>query len=110
MLEIATQVRTNTARVALIGELDLATTSILEDALRHLESSGPDRIILDLCELGFMDAGGLHVILAAKDRAKRSGASLVLERAQPPVTRLLELTGADEVLSLGDEDDELSFY
>jgi anti-anti-sigma factor len=71
----------------LIGELDLSTVGVLCDAL---ESAGVAR--LDLADLSFIDASGLHVI-EQHARALNGTAPLVLEHVPANVQRLLELTG-----------------
>lgn len=83
--------------LALRGELDLATVPVLEDALQNAERSH-DLVVVDLRDLTFLDSAGLHVLIGAEQRARRSGARLVLVQGPPQVRRLLELTGAIEQL------------
>lgn len=101
--QVVTQRQGNTAYVVLSGELDIATAGELELALRELESSHPERTVLDLSELTFMDVTGLRVILAAAYRARHSNVSLVVAKPQKGVKRLFELTGADKQLGFFDE-------
>lgn len=51
--------------LALAGELDLASADHLREAFRRVDRLSPERIVLDLAELEFMDASGLHVIFEA---------------------------------------------
>lgn len=73
----------------LVGELDLSTVRVLLAALETLPFG-----VLDLAELSFMDARGLHALEQHAGRLNGS-APLVLENVSPPIRRLFELTGAD---------------
>jgi anti-anti-sigma factor len=85
--------------LALRGELDLATVPLLEDALQSAEHSH-ELVVVDLRDLTFLDSTGLHVLISAEQRARRSGGRLVLVQGPPQVRRLLELTGAIEQLQV----------
>jgi anti-anti-sigma factor len=76
--------------LSLVGELDLSTVGILREAL---DSLGERAEILDLAELSFMDASGLH---ALEEYASAPGGAgpLVLVNAPAQTRRLLEITGA----------------
>jgi anti-sigma B factor antagonist len=90
-------------RIAVAGELDLATAGELEAGLKTLESARPDLIVLDLRELEFMDSTGLRTVLAADARARDRGARLVVVRPPGEVERVLQVTRMDEHLELVDE-------
>lgn len=75
----------------LVGELDLATVGLLAEALAALPAGAG---VLDLAELSFMDASGLHAL--EQYAATLNGVGpLVLENVPPHVRRLFELTGAN---------------
>lgn len=84
------------------GELDLATTTQLEDELEAVEASDADEIIVDLSRLDFMDSTGLQVILAADARSKANGKRLKLVRGQRQVHRIFEITDTADRLPFGD--------
>ena|SRR6266511_2670830 len=73
----------------LIGEVDLATRSVLQAAL-HRAVEGTGDIELDLAELAFIDVGGATVLA---DAAQRLGAGrrLVLHNPSPMLRRIIEL-------------------
>ena len=81
--------------VALAGELDMSTTSVLEEALKDLDR--PGAIVLDLADLTFVDSHGLRAIFGYA--ATRE---LVLVRPHPHVARVLALTRSDRVLRIED--------
>jgi anti-anti-sigma factor len=85
-------------RLTLLGEVDIAVTPGLEHELQELEHARL-RARLDLSELGFIDLGGLDAILAALDRARRTGWELEVEPCvNPTVARIVGLTGVDPIL------------
>ena len=79
----------------LVGELDLATAPILEEALRSVEQV-IGSVTLDLSGLTFMDSSGIHVIVGFA----RSGACtgpVILDGPTNMVARALEMVGIDQV-------------
>jgi anti-sigma B factor antagonist len=85
-------------RLSLRGEVDLATAPDLERALQEAESQAPQRILLDLSALRFIDSTGLHVLCAAYVRAEDNARSLVLEGASTHIRNLLGMVGLDGLL------------
>jgi anti-anti-sigma factor len=92
--------------VVLAGECDLNTGRKLRDVLMSEVSRGTQRLILDLSALDFMDSTGMQVLMSARTLLNVRGGTLALVSPQPVVARILELTGADQLIpvynSLGD--------
>lgn len=86
-------------RLALSGELDIATVPVAEQALRRHE--GDNELVLDLRGLRFMDSSGLRVILSLAEA--ETPAVLHIIRGPDQVNRVFELTGAAERLNLVDD-------
>ena len=79
--------------LTLSGELDLASTPILERELSAVEATRPRRVVIDLARVGFMDSTGLQALLRARERASANGAhELLLRRGPHQVQRVFELT------------------
>jgi anti-sigma B factor antagonist len=89
-------------RVAITGELDLATAPQLDRALRRAQADAP-LVVLDLRRLAFADCSGAHVLLAAERRAHAAGDRLAVVRGPAEVDKLLALTGVDAALWLVDD-------
>jgi len=91
------------ARLAVEGELDLSSVTVLEravdDALVGAKDSGV--VELDLGGVSFMDSTGLRGLLAARQRANAAGRELRVVAAAPAVRRVLELTHTATLFELG---------
>jgi anti-sigma B factor antagonist len=93
--------------ISVSGELDLASSPVLEEELERVAESDEDFVIVDLRELEFMDSTGLSVLVRAHQRAEEQGRRLGLVNGSQQVQRLLTLTGVAERLSLADTPEEL---
>jgi anti-sigma B factor antagonist len=102
-LELRIERDRTSPRIAVAGELDLASAGELEAELKTVESSNPELVVLDLRELEFMDSTGLRTLLAAHARAQDRGARLIVVRPPSEVGRVLQVTRMDEHLELVDE-------
>lgn len=87
------EMRTDVARVALSGELDMATAPLLEEWLAPLEADGAAVIMLDLRDVMFIDSSGLGVLLQASRRAQTNGHRFLVVGSSPAARHLFELTG-----------------
>jgi anti-anti-sigma factor len=86
--------------VAPMGELDLATTGLLDDILGEIDEAGFDRLVLDLRGVSFMDCSGLRIVLKADACAREKGRRLQAVCNPGQFGRLLALTGVDEQLEI----------
>ena len=75
------------------GELDLATSSQLTEALRDASSAG--QVILDLSELTFLDSSGIHAILELARTQNGNGPVIILNPSYA-VTRVFDIIGIDQ--------------
>lgn len=86
------------ARLRLTGELDLATTPILQAEIAALRATGSRSLVLDLTGLHFIDSSGLHCILDWDAESRMDGFSIALIQGPPAVRRIFELTNTDTLL------------
>ena len=81
-------------RVLVDGELDLYREADLRSSVDAvLADQTPERLVLDVCGLQFLDSSGLRALLACRDRARSAGVPLTLAVTPGPVTRLLDVAG-----------------
>jgi anti-anti-sigma factor len=81
--------------LAPIGEIDLLT----RDELRHDLAECVGDVVVDLAEVGLLDAGGMGVLVDARVRLEREGGSLVLEHPSASVRRAIEVGGLGDLLA-----------
>ena len=91
--------RQDTLVVRLGGELDLGVADKLRLTLDKELFQGKIRhLIINLSRVTFMDSSGLGVILGRYKRLTHQGGKVVLVGAQPPVKRILELSGLLQIM------------
>ncbi|WP_003542572.1 anti-sigma F factor antagonist [Desulfotomaculum nigrificans] len=89
----------NTLLVRLGGELDLGVADELRLALdKLLHEKKAKHLILNLSRVTFIDSSGLGVILGRYKRLVQQGGQIILVGAQPPVKRILELSGLLQIM------------
>lgn len=103
LLELTTETDGTTVRLALEGELDIASAGQVERELTRIESDAPPTLVLDLRRLGFMDSTGLRIVVAADARAREQSRRLVVVRGPEAVQRIFRMTRLDERLEMVDE-------
>ena len=95
LFAVETQLIGSSARVAVRGELDLATADIFEAALRSVWSRDVSSVEIDLRALTFIGSSGVAALLEASARARDRGCALTLVRGPQAVPRSFELTGIE---------------
>ncbi|MEU5893765.1 STAS domain-containing protein [Streptomyces sp. NPDC047461] len=88
--------------VRVSGAMDYQSDVWFRGRFRELIARGGRCFVLDLSGVPLCDSVGLNVLLGAWRQADAGGAVLVLACVPDPVRRLLELTGADQVLRMFD--------
>lgn len=102
LFAVDTQYAGRCARLALRGELDLATIRLLEDELRVVWTRDLRRIEIDLRDLSFIGSSGIAALLEVNTRAQRAGIVLTLVRGPQAVRRVFELTGIESQFQFRD--------
>ncbi|MQA95213.1 MAG: anti-sigma factor antagonist [Streptosporangiales bacterium] len=77
--------------VAIVGELDLGTVDLLEEATRPLV--GSRRLVLDCAGLEFCDSTGLAALIRIAGRMGDAGGSINLVHVKAQIRRVIHLTG-----------------
>ncbi|MEO0664665.1 MAG: STAS domain-containing protein [Pseudomonadota bacterium] len=79
--------------------IDAAVAIQFKDAMRAETDGGPERVVLDLSEVSFIDSSGLGAVVAAK---KLLNGSHVLELAglTPVVAKVFKLTRMDTIFTV----------
>lgn len=103
LLELTTETDGTLVRLALEGELDIASAGQVERELERIERDAPATVVLDLRRLAFMDSTGLRIIVSADARAREQSRRLVVVRGPEAVQRIFRMTRLDERLDMVDD-------
>ena len=91
--------------VRLAGELDLYNAPEIREALLEEVAGGPDRLVVDLSGVEFVDSTALGVLIEARSKlANRRGFMIAAPRIE--TRRALEISGLDKHLAIHDTVDE----
>lgn len=96
--ESRTAVHRGSARVTLVGELDLDTTPQLSEAVAACLAERPKSLCLDLTGVAFCDCAGLNALLTARMSVLQAGVEFIVEGIGRQPARLLALAGAADIL------------
>ena len=96
--------RDGVLRVALTGDLDVTTAASVEERLIELEDGDPpDRVVLDLRAVRFIDSTGLSLLINAHSRGRKAGRRVTVVSGSGPPRRILETTGLQRRLDVVEE-------
>lgn len=104
-LRITTTTEGAARRLALAGELDHETAPELERTLAGVPLAAGHLLVVDVSGLALCDSSGLTTFIAARERALAVGAAFELVDPPAAVTRMLRVTGLDQVLLHSDRQD-----
>jgi anti-anti-sigma factor len=82
------------------GELDMATSSSLEQALDGTDPGG--RIVIDLSGCTFLDSSALRVLVQQARAADNAGGRIALVTTDPGILRVLEIATTETLLPVHD--------
>ena len=86
--------------VAAPEELDITNAPRLESAMLDAAAHGHGHgtLVVDMSRTRFCDSSGLHVLVAARKRARADGSELLLVIRSEAVLRLFEISGAGRLI------------
>ncbi|WP_193373306.1 STAS domain-containing protein [Nocardiopsis xinjiangensis] len=99
-LKISSRSQDDVAVVTVGGEIDLYTAPQLRDELVGALEDGARRLVIDMSRVEFCDSTGISVLLSAMKRSRDKNGDLELGAPRPAVTKVLEVTGLDEVFTI----------
>ena len=97
-----TSERDDGIHVELTGELDISSASSVESRLIEVEQREPvpERVILDLRRVNFIDSTGLSMIINADGRARKAGRRLTIVSGDGVPRRILRTVGLEDKLEV----------
>ncbi|MEX2196866.1 MAG: STAS domain-containing protein [Thermoleophilaceae bacterium] len=82
------------------GDVDLDTAQRFSEGIRRATTGGDGAVLVDLCEVPFMDSTGLHLLLNLLRRLTRQRREMAVACSPSGVQRLFELTRLDGTFQL----------
>lgn len=99
-MTLSSETRGETRIVSVASErIDAAMAIQFKDDMRNETRSGPDRVILDLTQVDFIDSSGLGAIVASMKQLG-DGQKLELAGMSPNVQKVFRLTRMDSIFTL----------
>jgi anti-anti-sigma factor len=93
--------------IKLAGELDSATcAALLERFEQVVPALGGRELVVDLCEVSFIDSSGMRAIIVMERRSSEERIALSLAPPPPAVTELLQVTGIANRVPLAPRSDD----
>ncbi len=100
------QVADGTAVVTLTGEVDMSNSPGVHQTLVEILQNRPDRLLIDLGEVSYMDSSGVGVLVDALRRMRVTGGKLGLIAVTPRVKSVLQITKLDQFFEIFPTRDE----
>jgi anti-sigma B factor antagonist len=82
------------------GGVDIARARQLGSTINDALGTTPERLVIDLCDVEFVDPTGLAVLVNARRRTLRQGIELRLVCDVPSTLRVLAITQLDRALDV----------
>lgn len=86
--------------ITVSGEVDLASSPQLDDAIISALDSGAKAVAIDLTDVSFMDSSGLGVIVRGLKRCREAEIDLDLVITNERVLKVFGITGLDQVIPI----------
>jgi anti-sigma B factor antagonist len=89
------------------GEIDLHSSPELREALLgSLNKHKPNKVILNLGQVPYMDSSAVAVLVEALQKMRKAGGKICLTHLQPRVKGLLEIARLHTIFVLCDDEQE----
>ena len=98
--DIRSQHEGDTCAVKLAGELDVYSAPRLKDAMASAIDSGCVNVVIDLCDVTFIDSSGLGVIVGGLQKVRLLDGSMRIVCDNDSVLKIFKLTGLDKVFAI----------
>jgi len=79
------------------GEIDVSTVGIFSEQLGHLAGKNPQRLVIDLAGVSFIDSSGLGGFARIR-RTLPPGCPVIIRSPQRRIRQLFKITGMDSVI------------
>ncbi len=93
--------------VALCGEIDHHSAVIVRSEIDGMIAEHrPERLVLDLSGIDFMDSSGIGLIMGRYAKMKAVGGELVVQRPNERIRRIFEMAGIERIVRIEEKGEE----
>jgi anti-sigma B factor antagonist len=82
------------------GDIDLARSPVLRNSIRQAQNAKPQRLIVDLGLVDYMDSSGVATLVEALQVARRSNTKVILCGMKDRVRSIFEIARLDTVFTI----------
>ncbi|PWT80019.1 MAG: anti-sigma factor antagonist [Acidobacteria bacterium] len=82
------------------GEIDLHVSPVITASLNALIEKKPERIVIDLSEVTYIDSAGLAALIQAMQKVEAYGGKFLLASLQETVRSIFEISRLDQVFQI----------
>jgi anti-anti-sigma factor len=97
-MDVKVNTQDNVTLISVAGSIDAMTSSQLSETLDQQLEAGHVNIVADLSDVDYTSSAGLRSMLASLKESRRRGGDFRLAAVQPPVYRVLEMSGFTTIL------------
>ncbi|MFP4104631.1 MAG: STAS domain-containing protein [Phycisphaerae bacterium] len=90
----------NVAVVSVMGDIDYARSTGFQSGLLAIVDKKPDKIVIDLSDVGYMDSSGVASLVKLLSRMKRRHQSLALTGLSDRVRNIFQITRLEDVFDI----------
>ncbi len=105
-IEVLVTQEASTTVVSPTGDIDLSCSRDLQTSLREVFSKKPERVIVSLEGVAYMDSSGVATLVEGMQIARKQGVKLVLCQLQPRVKSIFEIARLEKVFTMVDTLDD----
>jgi len=99
-ITVTSETRDGATFVLPVGDVDLTASPTLRNELKKLQAARPQRLIVDLSQVPYMDSSGVATLVEAMQIARRNNTKLVLCGMQQKVKSIFEIARLDTVFAI----------
>jgi anti-sigma B factor antagonist len=82
------------------GEIDLHVSPVVTASLNAMIDQNPERVVIDLSEVTYIDSAGLAALIQAMQRVEAYGGKFLLAGLQETVRSIFEISRLDQVFQI----------
>jgi len=102
-LNLNVEVNGTTTIVVPTGDIDLSCAAVLRTRLGEIQAQMPERLVVDLAKVPYMDSSGVATLVEGMQVARRNNSKLVLCNLQERVRSIFEIARLDMVFTIVDD-------